>query len=149
MTYDEALAQWKQQNPPPITVHENGEDRVLTDEEYEAMAADRAQMLLDQDARQQAEAQQMALEAQVVATQPTLVEYADRLEESAANIPQVEALAGEAPDLVSMPELQQMVSETMRMLNGLIEALEGKGILRVGEIVAPLPTEEETDGRSR
>jgi hypothetical protein len=55
MTYDEALAQWKQQNPPPITVHENGEDRVLTEEEYEAMAADRAQMLMDEANRQEVE----------------------------------------------------------------------------------------------
>lgn len=55
MTYDEAVAQWKSENPMPITVHEDGENREITEEEYEAMAADRAQMLMAQSEQQAAE----------------------------------------------------------------------------------------------
>lgn len=80
MTYDEAIAVWKEQNPPPITVHENGEERVITDEEYEAMAADRAQMLMA-SAEQQAVADADQAEKQsIMDTVKTLDVTANRLD---------------------------------------------------------------------
>jgi len=141
MTYDEALAQWKADNPEPVTINVNGEDVLVTGDEYEAMAADRAQILMAQDAQQQAANTQAALEEQVVGTQPTLLDYAQQLQESASNAPLADPLpapqAGEPPDLVNMPELQLMVSDLMTLVHQLIEALEGKGVLRAGEVVEP------------
>jgi hypothetical protein len=135
MTLEEAEAQWKADNPMPIYVHEDGERREITPEEYEAMAADRAVMLMEQDERQQALNQQSILEGQVVAAKPALKQYSAQLEESAGNAPpQVEALPGQGQDMVNMPELQQMVSELMTLVHGLIEALEGRGLLFPGEI---------------
>ena len=51
MTHDEAVALWKTQNPQPVYVYDDGEQRALTDEEYEQMAQHRADLLMEQEER--------------------------------------------------------------------------------------------------
>ena len=53
MTLEESIAQWKTENPPPITVNENGVIRQITTAEYELMAADMGQLLFEASQQQE------------------------------------------------------------------------------------------------
>jgi hypothetical protein len=134
MTEEEAIALWKEQNPQPITVHENGEEREITDEEYEAMAADRGPMLIQQAEQQEAAAATAALNAEILAAQPTLEAYAAQLLSSSGSMPVPETQPAGGQDMVNMPELQKMVSDTMLLLSGLVDLLVARGIVTPGEV---------------
>src|SRR5262245_61408308 len=124
MTPEEATALWKEANPPPITVHDGDEEHVLSDEEYEAMAAERGPLLIMEEARYQSMAAATELDPQIIGAQPTLVEYSDALEQSAAAAPrpsESDTINPVVPGMLPLPDVQQMLSELMTLVNGLIE----------------------------
>jgi hypothetical protein len=117
MTEEEAIALWKQRNPQPITVNENGEHRDITDEEYEEMAQDRATFLLEQHNREQAEA-------------------TDRTEADAikAKIDTLDAIATKHEDTTNPPTTAQTraaIAELARTQARLLRYLGSHGVIGV------------------
>jgi hypothetical protein len=80
ITPEEGVARWKQENPPPITVHENGEERELTPEEYEAMAQDRGPMIAQMENEQEAKNADVAEGKSIMQKVTALETTADRLD---------------------------------------------------------------------
>lgn len=81
MTEEEAVAQWKSENPYPVMVHEDGEEREITPEEYETMALDRGQMLYDQSQQQEATDADVAEGQAILDRVKALETTADRLQD--------------------------------------------------------------------
>jgi len=145
---------WIADNPPPQFIAEydglTGEtvERELSEEEYEARAdagATAYQTAADQAAENQVT---VTLETEIIGAQPVLTSYADALEQPDVPTPVVpstptagltDELPANAPNLVPDAEFQQMVSDLMRLVNGLITTLTRKGYLQPGEVVPQEP----------